>query len=129
MRHFSIKEAQALIPDLEEIFSNVLRIREQAAAKARIIRKLDAEDSPENVPQMAIERAQLQFLSNSMNGWLKKVVDLGGLPKGLDPVMVDFPYLMDNKEVYLCWKMGDKEIRHRHAASENCSSRSPIPES
>jgi hypothetical protein len=126
MRHFRIAEAQALIPDLEEIFSNVLRIREQAAAKAQTIRKLDLEDSPDNVPKLAMERAQLQFLSNSMNGWLKKVVDLGGLPKGLDPVMVDFPHLMDNKEVYLCWKMGEKEIKHRHSASEGCVSRQTI---
>ncbi len=42
--------------------------------------------------------------------------------------LVDFPSLIDGKEVYLCWRTDEEEIRFYHGMDEGYSSRKPIPE-
>ncbi len=125
MRYFNVEEARALIPDLEELFTRALQLRARAEAKAEALsghgsKKAGAEDG-------AIARAQLQFLVNEINDCLQKVCDLGAVPKGLEPALVDFPHRLNGREVYLCWKLGDKDILHYHGIDEGFAGRKELP--
>lgn len=126
MKYFSLQEAEALIPELEKIFQVLLDIAEKAEAKAERVRKLLGE-SARRAPDLAIEKSQLEFLSREMEEWLQKVVDLGALPKGLDPALVDFPFRLGNREVSLCWRLGEKSITHYHGLEEGFSGRKALP--
>ena len=130
MRYFSPEEADALIPELEKIFEAVAELTAQAEVKASLLRRraeagvgAAAADSA----AMAIERSQLQFLAQGVNEWMQKIVDLGAMPKGVDPALVDFPGKVDGREVYLCWKLGEKKIAHYHGVEEGFSTRRPLP--
>jgi hypothetical protein len=125
MRYFTVQEAEALIPELEKIFSNVLNIHAQAEAKARKLAELQSRG--QTASEQVLERAQLQFLINGMNEWLNKILDLGAFPKGIDPALVDFPYRLEGYEVHLCWKFGEKEITHYHGLEEGFAGRKTLP--
>lgn len=125
MRYFSQKEAEALIPELEKIYSEIAKLAAKAMEKAQKVKIL--EDNPAKTADCAIERSQLQFLSNHVNTWLQKIVDLGGMPKGVDPALVDFPHRLEGKEVYLCWRLGEKRITHFHGLDEGFAGRRPLP--
>ncbi len=126
MRHFTLAEAEVLIPELERIFDAISEIAAKAEAKAERVRKLERDES-KNLSQLAIERAQLQFLAGGMNEWFQKIVNLGAMPKGLDPALVDFPYRLGDREVYLCWRLGEKRITHYHGLEEGYAGRKALP--
>ena len=126
MKLFTLAEAEALIPELEKVFDAVAELTAQAEVKAGSLRR--RQETPDRDPAAsAIERSQLQFLASGINQWLQRIVELGAIPKGVDPALVDFPSRLDGREVYLCWKLGDKKLTHYHAVGEGFSSRKPLP--
>ena len=125
MKRFTKEEAEALIPELEKIFETVADIAARAELKAMGLRKL--EDAGNDPAAVAIERSQLQFLAQGINDWLQRIVELGALPKGVEPALVDFPAVIEGREAYLCWKLGDKKLTHWHGVDEGFSGRKPLP--
>lgn len=123
MKYFTPEEADALIPELEKIFEAVAELAAQAEMKAASLRRR-GEDDPAGA---AIERSQLQFLASNINERLQGVVELGAVPKGVEPALVDFPARLEGRDVYLCWKLGDKKIGYYHPVEEGFASRRPLP--
>jgi len=125
MKFFTIEEAEAVIPNLEGIFEAVAELTAQAEVKASSLRRLQEADA--DPAATAIERSQLQFLAASINEWMQKIADLGAMPKGVQPALVDFPSHLEGREVYLCWKLGDKKLTHYHGTDEGFAERKPLP--
>ena len=126
MKYFSVVEAEALIPELEKIFEAVAELAAQAELKSASLRRRQETDESDPAAA-AIERAQLQFLAQGINERLQQIVELGALPKGIEPALVDFPHRLEGKDVYLCWRLGDKRLTHYHGMDEGFSNRQPIP--
>jgi hypothetical protein len=126
VKYFTTEEADALIPELEKIFAAIAELTAKAELKAAGLRKRQqAED--EDHAGAAIERSQLQFLAQGINEWIQKIVELGALPKGTDPALVDFPCRVEGREAYLCWKLGERRVTHYHPVDEGFSTRKPLP--
>lgn len=125
MKRFTLEEAEALIPDLERIFDAALELAAKAEAKAEQVRRLEA--SQGDPAQLAIERGQLLFLAGGINDWLKRIQDLGAVVKGIEPALVDFPSRLGGREVYLCWRLGEKSVTHYHGVEEGFAGRKPLP--
>lgn len=126
MKYFSVAEAEAMIPELEKIFEGVAELAAQAEMKSASLRRRQDEETSDPAAE-AIERGQLQFLAQGINGRLQKIVELGALPKGVDPALVDFPHRLEGRDVYLCWRLGDKRLTHYHGMDEGFSNRQPLP--
>ncbi len=126
MKYFTTEEADALIPELEKIFEAVADLAARAEVKAAGLRKRQATPDYDQAAA-AIERSQLQFLAQGINEWMQKIVELGALPKGVSPALVDFPSRVDGHEAYLCWKLGEKRVSHYHPVDEGFSTRKPLP--
>ncbi len=125
MKYFTLKEAEALIPQCEEIFTHALRLRDEAEKKALRLREMEAISDPDET-ELAMMRSQLEFLVNSVNEQVRKILDLGAIPKGLEPALVDFPCRHKGKEVYLCWVRGEEKIKHFHGLEEGFQGRQPL---
>ena len=126
MRYFSVAEAEALIPELEKIFEAVAELAARAEMKSASLRRRQDGDDADPVAA-AIERSQLQFLAQGINERLQEIADLGALPKGVEPALVDFPHRLEGRDVYLCWRLGDKRLTHYHGTDEGFSNRQPLP--
>ena len=46
--------------------------------------------------------------------------------KDLDIGLLDFPAVIDNEDVYLCWKLGEDCIRFYHRQDEGFAGRKPL---
>lgn len=126
MKRFTVEEAEAMIPALEKIFEAVESLAAQAQSKADRIRARDEAPAAEPA-QQAIEKSQVQFLANEIERRLQEIIDLGAVPKGLEPALVDFPSRVDGRDVFLCWKLGEKSITAYHGAEDGFSARRPLP--
>ncbi len=126
MKHFSVADAEALIPELERIFESVVELVAQAEMKAADLRRRqDAADT--DAAGAEIARSQIQFLARGVDDWLRKIADHGAIPKGVNPALVDFPHRIEGREVYLCWRLGEKKITHFHGTDEGFGERRSLP--
>ena len=119
-RYFTLEEANACIPDLVDDISLLRAIRNQLAAlHAEITPLLEVVSSnggSKHTP--ALLRATTRFQEV-----LDRIADRGCHLKGLDPGLVDFPHLRDGREVYLCWRMGENQIRYWHEIEDGFDGR------
>ncbi len=69
---------------------------------------------------------QLHELLGSANDFIEELRGIGCEFK--DPLqgLVDFPAKLGNRIVYLCWKMGEPEIRWWHDLHSGFASRQPV---
>lgn len=126
MKYFTAEEADALIPALEKIFENVADLTARAEVKAASLRKRQMTVDKDHAGT-AIERSQLQFLAAGINGQMQSIVELGAIPKGVNPALVDFPARIEGREAYLCWKLGEKRVTFYHPVDEGFATRKPLP--
>ena len=60
---------------------------------------------------------------------IKNLEARGVLVKGIEQGLVDFPHIRPNgEEVYLCWKVGEDDIRFWHAIADGFAGRKSIDE-
>jgi hypothetical protein len=76
--------------------------------------------------KLAEKRMQHQALAEVMKSNLEKILSTGCVIKDLDVGLLDFPAIIDNEEVYLCWKLGEDRIRFYHRQNEGFSGRKPL---
>lgn len=126
MKYFTPAEADALIPELETIFAAIAGLAARAEEKAAALRERRAAGADEDAAS-TIERSQLQFLASLINEKLQRVVELGALPKGASPALVDFPSRVEGQDAYLCWKLGEKRVAFYHPMNEGFATRRPLP--
>ena len=76
--------------------------------------------------KLAEKRMEHQSLAEVMKTNLEKILSTGCLIKDLDVGLLDFPSVINNEEVYLCWKLGEERIRYYHRQDEGYAGRKPI---
>lgn len=130
-RHFTADEVEALIPELTRIMgrlmdahSEMLSLRAAVQEEQRRIMMAGG-----GILDQATwrERAQrLEELTREIQQGITAIVNLGGAPKDLGMGLVDFPCLLDNHEVNLCWRFGETKIRFWHGLDEGYAGRKPL---
>jgi hypothetical protein len=131
-RYFTREEAERLIPRLHEIMGRILGTRAEvarlradleAAQRTVILRggvRLDQEFWRWRTQRLARGTAELR-------SWVGEILGLGATPKDLGLGLVDFPALLDDREINLCWRFGEQRIRFWHGLGEGYANRKPLP--
>ena len=76
--------------------------------------------------KLAQKRMEHQNLTEVMKSNLERILSTGCLIKDLDIGLLDFPSVVNNEEVYLCWKLGEDRIRYYHRQDEGYGGRKPL---
>ena len=129
-RRFTIDEAQALVPWLQETFDAIEPLKvELANAKARVqalmIRMqsnggVRAEEDLEDVTR-ALHDAQ-----DGIDEHAYAIVERGIILRSVEQGLVDFLSVRDGREVHLCWLAGEPDITHWHEMDVGFAGRKPL---
>jgi hypothetical protein len=57
---------------------------------------------------------------------IHRIESFGCIVKDIDLGLLDFPSERDGRSIYLCWKAGEFEVSHWHAADESFAQRKPL---
>src|ERR1700680_4012878 len=76
--------------------------------------------------KLATLRVEHQHLAEALKSALNRILETGCLIKDLEAGLLDFPSLLNNEEVYLCWKLGEDRIRFYHRQDEGFAGRKPL---
>ena len=71
-------------------------------------------------------RSEHDELAESLQSAVETIQATGCVLKDLDVGLLDFPAVIDNEEVYLCWRLGEERIRFWHRQDEGFSGRRPL---
>ena len=58
---------------------------------------------------------------------LNSINEMGVIVKDLDMGLCDFPYLMEGRVVYLCWRLGEETIEWWHEIDDGYKGRQALP--
>jgi len=76
--------------------------------------------------KLAALRVEHQQLAETLKSSLNRILETGCLIKDLEVGLLDFPALINNEEVYLCWRLGEDRIRFYHRQDEGFAGRKPL---
>jgi hypothetical protein len=130
-RIFTLTEAERARQELEPVLIEAMDCRKKlgrldqdlGAVSARIMMMGGVIVPYEKLAKLRLERNQL---ADSMKSALNRILETGCLVKDLDVGLLDFPAILDNQEVYLCWKLGEDRIRYYHRQDEGFAGRKPL---
>ncbi len=130
-RLFTLTEAERARKDLEPFLVEAMECRKKisgletdlSAVSARIMMMGGVIVPYEKLARVRLEHQQL---AETMKSALNRILETGCLIKDLEVGLLDFPSILDNEEVYLCWKLGEDRIRFYHRQDEGFAGRKPL---
>ena len=130
-RKFTIEEAEALIPKMEQIMLSIMENKRSAADLSEELANLQRESRRTggkgiDPSSLMNKQTEIDFLVQIISEGLEALEELGGMPKDLDTGLVDFPAIIDGEMVLLCWRYGEKSIDYYHNLSDGFAGRKPI---
>jgi hypothetical protein len=130
-RLFTLTEAERARRELEPLLVEAMDCRKKLAGLDSDLTAVSARIMMMGgviVPyeKLSALRAQHQQLAETFKSALSRILETGCLIKDLDIGLLDFPSLINNEEVYLCWKLGEDRIRFYHRQDEGFASRKPL---
>jgi hypothetical protein len=73
---------------------------------------------------------EAKYLISSIKGFMRELEEIGCHYKdwNFSVGLVDFPAIIDDEEVFLCWKTDEENIQYYHGMNEGFKGRKLIPE-
>ena len=121
-RHFTRVEANALLPQLTDLL-NQLRAAKDELTDTEAHEAL-ADASPTNGGGEEGRRVGVAFLE--VRRLLETIEQSGIVLRDIDRGLVDFPALLEDREVYLCWELGEDDVAHWHDLDAGYGGREPL---
>jgi hypothetical protein len=121
-RHFTREEANALLPQLSALLTQLREAKDELTDSEA--HEALAEAAPTNGGGEEGRQVGVAFLE--VRRLLEAVERSGIVLRDIDRGLVDFPALIDGREVYLCWEMGEDEVDYWHDLEGGYGGREPL---
>ncbi|MBV8709047.1 MAG: DUF2203 domain-containing protein [Acidobacteriaceae bacterium] len=130
-RFFTLLEAEGFLPEVERLL------------RSSIQAKQDYESGDSELNQIAqritlmggvaikredvvASRTRKDSSARVLKAAMERIEEIGCQVKDLETGLIDFPTLYRDREVYLCWKLGESGIRFWHHIEDGFRGRQPI---
>src|SRR5262245_44347060 len=120
-KYFTIEEANQALPLVRAIVADIVRqyraISERKELLDQVQKSRNSKGSRPNDPyteEVAQVEEQLEKDVTALQEYIEELEKLGVELKDVGRGLVDFRSLMDGREVYLCWLLGEDEVAHWH---------------
>ena len=115
---FTPQEANRTLPLVKNIVNDILKTGRQIRRLAKTLGAAFDKDK------------EAQGLLSELRENLAELENIGCSYKDFNfsVGLVDFPAVIDNDEVLLCWRSDESEIRYYHSVTAGYAGRLPIPE-
>ncbi len=129
---FSLRQANQMLPlvqsiteDVVELFKEVSQTRERLHELGKVrITTQDSEQIYRN-EVLSIE-VGVQEQNDALDGYIQELADLGLVIDRVVDGFVDFPAVRMNERIYLCWRLGEPEVRFWRYEADSVEERIPV---
>jgi len=122
-RIFTLGEAKSLLPRLRSLLTEI-------GEKWGRIRELnpDVQKARDKASFDGYSKSGVEYIESvsHLMVLIHQVKDMGVLLKDADRGLCDFPYVRQGRVVYLCWQLGEEDIRYWHDIETGFAGREPL---
>ena len=118
---FTLDEANALVPWLEEMFRKQELIRQEYVTLRKRLSELAKDHGSED--ETAKIKANAELLARHIEEAVEDILDRGIIVRDVATGLIDFPSQREGREVYLCWICGEERIDFWHETNRGFSHR------
>jgi hypothetical protein len=115
---FTVEQANAILPLVRAITADLVRLSREVIERRERLALLSNPRSTGAKDPYAEELAQieeeLQKDGQQLQAYVQELRELGVEPKSGPEGLIDFPCMLDDRLVFLCWKLGESEVLHWH---------------
>ncbi len=128
---FSLKEAERTRREVEPLLLEAIECRRKVGDLDQSLGEIGNRimlmgGMLVSYPEAAKLRVERDKLAETLRTALERIQSTGCVVKDLDMGLVDFPALVNEQEVYLCWRLGEDRIRFYHRQDEGFAGRRPL---
>jgi hypothetical protein len=109
-RHFTIQQANAALPTVKPLLQKLRDARDLLTDEEA--HSVLADAAPTNGGGEAGTQVSEAFLQ--VRGLLLALHEAGIVVRDIDRGLIDFPAILKEREVYLCWELGEDEVAWWH---------------
>ena len=117
-------DANKALPEIERRFKQIIFQKDHVVALQEELQTIIDRDSPFN--EFINKKQELNVEVSSLYRSIEQLEGLGVIIKSVDEGLLDFPSKRFDEEVWLCWKVGEKEVKYWHKKNEGFSGRKPL---
>lgn len=122
--HFTLKEANAMLPATIKKFKDLVNLKNQ------IIKiQTEMETDPKymsNLKEHILKKQEFNTAISNFYKTMEEIESTGVVVKSVEEGLLDFPSLRFSEEIWLCWKEGETEIKFWHGKDEGFNGRKPL---
>jgi len=133
MKTFTLDQANALLPVLKTLLKRAMDAKKLIEAIEKEFqdlrhRILMSGGMTVDVPALSRRRNERDKIIQETKDALAEIHSIGVQVKDLDMGLLDFPCVVEEEVVLLCWKVGEEKIGFWHGQEEGFQGRKPIDE-
>ena len=129
-RRYTLEEANATLPWLEELLARMVPVRDRLEAQQVELMSMMQHRSGNGASShdREIEESQktMDDLAQQLRQDLQEITDRGILVRDIVRGLVDFPSDREGQTIFLCWLRGEPQIDYWHGTNEGFGSRKPL---
>ncbi len=121
---FTLDEANALVPWLEETFQRLELARQEYVTLQERLSELPKDSG--NADETSQLAESVELLARQIEEGVEEILDRGIIVRDVSTGLVDFPSQREGREVYLCWIGGEERIDFWHETNRGFAHREPL---
>jgi len=131
-RYYTIEEANQALPLVKAIVADIVRqyqdVKERKDRLDTIHKRQRKREGQGDVYSDEVTQIENEFEKEvqALQAYLDELTGLGIEIKDFEKGLIDFWSLMDGREVYLCWMLGEEEVGHWHELDAGFSGRQSL---
>ena len=127
---FTINEANRLLPIVRPMIEKILETIGYLRTKSEfVIRAEKIDPETPNLMGRLQQNAEIAGLIKQINDSVNEIQEHGCVCKGVEQGLLDFPCLLGEEIVFLCWQYGEPEISYWHRIEDGFAGRRPLLDS
>lgn len=128
-KYYTLAQANATLPLLRSILRDITELAHDIQERQHRLGRLQEAGTVDKAHEEEIQHIIAQFESDQqrMAEYERELRNLQVELKDYVTGLIDFPCRMNDREVYLCWRLGEPEVSHWHELDAGFAGRQKLP--
>jgi hypothetical protein len=130
-RRFTVEQANRMLPLIRAIVSDIVELAGDLTQRNDRLGMLQVSDAEEGDPyseEVLQMQREIERDMDRLQAFVDELAELGVELKSATEGLVDFKARIDNRDAYLCWKLGEEEVGHWHPLNAGFEGRQSLLE-
>ena len=126
-RFYSIDDANAALPDVGRILEDLRDQRDELIRLRDMVTGAQVDEpAGTTTADTRTLRLRMQFLIDQMQAGVTRLVEQDVTLREIGTGLIDFPALVNGRQVWLCWRLGEGDIGWWHELGDGFADRSRL---